>query len=152
MIRDGAAPRYDRHEPASSAASKAKRCNRAKDTRPELLLRKRLWALGLRYRLHAADLPGKPDLVFRRQRLLVFVDGDFWHGRNWPQRKERLRLGHNGDYWQAKIEYNMERDRRNVAALQAAGWQVIRLWEGDIRRCLDDAVQVVMDALARGVV
>lgn len=147
MSGDGEAPRYERREPASLTASKAKRRNRAKHTEPELLLRRRLWALGLRYRLHGADLPGKPDLLFRRQRVVVFVDGDFWHGRNWPQRRERLKHGHNGDYWQAKIEYNMARDQRNQVLLEQAGWRVIRLWETDIRERLDEAVRAIIYAL-----
>jgi DNA mismatch endonuclease Vsr len=89
------APRYDDCRPASPAASKAKRRNRPKGTVAELLLRRALWAEGLRYRLHAKDLPGKPDIVFRRQRLVIFVDGDFWHGRDWPQRREKLEKGSN---------------------------------------------------------
>jgi DNA mismatch endonuclease (patch repair protein) len=144
------APNYRRLQSASEAASNAKRRNLAKGTKPELLLRQRLWALGLRYRLHRSDLPGKPDLVFARQRVVVFIDGDFWHGRDWLERKARLGKGHNAGYWQAKIEYNMERDCLNTRLLERAGWRVIRLWEGLIRASADATAGVVAEALGAG--
>ena len=84
--------------------------------------------------MHAKDLPGKPDLVFRRQRLAVFVDGDFWHGRNWEKRRASLEKGHNAPYWIDKIAYNIERDKRNDALLEQAGWRVLRLWETDVTK------------------
>jgi DNA mismatch endonuclease (patch repair protein) len=128
------APRYDDHEPASREASEAKRHNAQKDTKAELLLRQALWARGLRYRLHAKDLPGRPDIVFRGLRIAIFVDGDFWHGRDWAERRKKLQQGANADYWLAKIAYNIERDGRNTQLLQRGGWTVIRLWETDILR------------------
>lgn len=134
MATKRVAPRYNDLRPASPAASRAKRHNPAQGTAAELLLRRRLWSLGLRYRLHAKDLPGKPDLVFRRQRLAVFVDGDFWHGRNWEKRRASLEKGHNAPYWIDKIAYNIERDRRNDALLEQAGWRVLRLWETDVTK------------------
>src|SRR6201991_1052779 len=121
-------PRYSSFKPASESASRIKRRNRARDTKAEVLLRKELWRCGLRYRLHAPDLPGKPDIVFRSARLVVFCDGDFWHGRRWKQRRDRLDRGANAPYWTAKIAANMERDRRNNHTLRATGWTVIRLW------------------------
>ncbi len=142
-------PRFDRLCPASSVASKVKRRNRAQGSAAELALRRALWALGLRYRLHAKDLPGKPDILFLRQRLVVFVDGDFWHGRHWDERRRKLADGHNAAYWIAKIEYNIERDRHNTKLLQAAGWHVIRLWEKDILRAPDEAAAVVKAVLER---
>jgi DNA mismatch endonuclease (patch repair protein) len=70
--------------------------------------------------------------VFPRRRIVVFVDGDFWHGRNWHVRRHRISAGANAEYWTKKIEYNMERDRRQVHELEASGWTVVRIWEGDI--------------------
>lgn len=127
-------PRYSSFKPASEAASRIKQRNRSSDTKAEVLLRKELWRRGLRYRLHARDLPGKPDIVFRRARVVVFCDGDFWHGRRWRQRREKLAGGTNAPYWTAKIAANVARDRRHNRALRAAGWTVIRLWETDILR------------------
>src|SRR5262245_43422982 len=97
--------------PASEAASRAKRANRKKDTAHEVLLRKAVWRLGLRYRKHVAGLPGNPDLVFAAARMVVFCDGDFWHGRDWVRLKRQMKRRHNAHYWIAKITRNMERDR-----------------------------------------
>lgn len=143
MSRKRAAPRFDELRPASSQTSAIKRKNRAKHGGAERLLRKHLWARGLRYRLHAKDLPGKPDIVFRARRLAVFVDGDFWHGRDWERRQRKLAEGHNAGYWVEKIGYNMERDRRNTALLTQAGWRVVRLWETDILKDADGAAETV---------
>ena len=104
--------------------------------------------MGLRYRLYAKELPGKPDIVFRRKRLAVFVDGDFWHGRDWEARRRKLATGHNADYWLAKIRYNRERDRRNTQQLEAAGWRVMRLWETDVKRAPQEAAAAVQTALS----
>lgn len=88
----------------------------------------------MRYRLHVPDLPGRPDIVFPRQQLAVFCDGDFWHGRDLQRRLEKLSRGHNSAYWTTKIQRNVERDRQNTSALEAAGWKVIRFWETDVLR------------------
>jgi DNA mismatch endonuclease (patch repair protein) len=132
--RGKTAPRFTGLSAASETSSTTKRRNRKRDTKPELLLRKELWRMGLRYRLDARNLPGRPDIVFHRRRLAVFVDGDFWHGRNWEERKQRLAKGRNADYWIAKIGYNRERDSSNTRLLLEDGWRVLRLWETDIRR------------------
>ena len=148
MASKRVAPRYDHLRPSSPAASKAKRRNPSQGTTAELLLRRRLWSLGLRYRLHARDLPGKPDIVFRRQRLAVFVDGDFWHGRNWENRRASLEKGHNAPYWFEKISYNIQRDRRNDILLEQAGWTVLRLWETEVKKEPSAAADQVVEALS----
>lgn len=127
-------PRFSNFKPASETASRIKQRNRSRDTKAEVLLRKELWRRGLRYRLHASDLPGKPDIVFRRARVVIFCDGDFWHGRRWRSRLEKLARGANAPYWTAKIAANVDRDRRNTRLLRVAGWTVMRLWETDILR------------------
>jgi DNA mismatch endonuclease (patch repair protein) len=81
-----------------------------------------------------SELPGKPDIVMVRRRIVIFVDGDFWHGRRWSQRKIRLAKGSNSSYWLAKIESNILRDRTVRRRLHHAGWHVVRVWESDIRR------------------
>jgi len=99
---------------------------RGKDTRPELILRRRLHAMGLRFRLHRKDLPGRPDMVFPRYRAAVLVHGCFWHGHDcplfkWPATRR--------EFWAAKIEGNRARDLRDLAGLAAAGWRVLVVWE-----------------------
>ena len=127
-------PRYSAFKPASAAASRAKRANRSRDTKAEVRLRKELWRAGLRYRLHVSDLPGKPDIVFRSARVVVFCDGDFWHGRRWIRQRKKLAAGLNAQYWLAKIAANVARDRRNNRRLRQQGWTVVRLWETEILR------------------
>lgn len=127
-------PSYKGLKPASEAASRVKSANRRQDTLHEVLLRRHLWRLGLRFRKNVTTLPGKPDIVFPSVKVAVFCDGDFWHGRDWESRQEKLRRGTNASYWLAKIGSNIERDARNTALLKKAGWSVIRLWETDVKR------------------
>jgi DNA mismatch endonuclease (patch repair protein) len=127
------APSFDGLLPASAAASSSKRRNTSKNTCPEVLLRKSLSALGYRFRLHSKNVRGRPDILFGPERIALFCDGDFWHGRNWKSRRVKLAGGHNAAYWIAKIEANMRRDLRIRRALRREGWTVIRLWEGEIR-------------------
>lgn len=94
-----------------------------------------LWKRGLRYR-RKSRLPGKPDFVFASARVVVFVDGDFWHGRWLDERIARGDFVRNADYWIPKLQGNMERDERANVALVAAGWKVIRVWESDLQQNL----------------
>jgi DNA mismatch endonuclease (patch repair protein) len=142
------APSFKGLSPASVGSSRSMQGNRAKDTEPELLLRKELRSRGFRYRTHASELPGRPDLVFPAVRAVVFCDGDFWHGRNWRRLKQQLRRRFNADYWIAKIERNRTRDRTQVAALRRLGWQVLRYWEGDIRRSPQAVADRLQETLA----
>jgi DNA mismatch endonuclease (patch repair protein) len=142
-------PRFSSFKSTSETASRIKQRNRSRDTKAEVLLRKELWRRGLRYRLHALDLPGKPDIIFRRARVVVFCDGDFWHGRRWRQRLEKLSRGANAPYWTAKIAANVARDRRHTRALRKAGWTVVRLWETDILRNVEMAAARVETAVRR---
>lgn len=143
-------PQFRGFTPSSALASRTKSRNRSKNTAAELQLRQTLWRRGLRYRLHAANLPGKPDLVFPRQRVVVFCDGDFWHGRDWDKRRAKLQCGANSAYWVAKIQSNVERDCKVGAELESAGWRVVRLWETDIKRDPSEAADRVCSALLSG--
>lgn len=136
-------PDFSGLSPTSGHASAVGRGNRRSNTRPEIVLRRALWKRGFRYRLHSSDLSGRPDLVFWRQRLAVFCDGDFWHGKDWPSRRAKLARGSNPEYWIAKISANMERDRRVTAQLRRAGWQVLRVWESDIKNDLDAVLSLI---------
>ena len=97
---------------------------------------------GWRYRRNYAPLPGKPDFAFTKAKVAVFVDGDFWHGWRYPAWKHKL-----SPYWQAKIERNRWRDRRNFRKLRRLGWTVVRIWGHDVARRLDEAVDRVGEAL-----
>lgn len=137
-------PRYAGLAPASPNSSQAARgASKKVDTRPELILRRALWKRGHRYRKNCSNLPGTPDLVFRGSRVVVFVDGDFWHGRDWPTRKAKLERGHNSAYWVRKIESNIARDRDQDRQLHAAGWKVVRVWESEVYRDLEDVIGYV---------
>jgi len=140
-------PRYCSFSPASASASYAKRHNKSKDTAPEILLRKALWSRGARYRLHVSGLPGKPDIVFTKERVIVFIDGDFWHGRNWEELQKKLSNRANAEYWIAKIQYNRTRDHDQRQTLEEQGWTVVRLWETDIIKNLKGAVETVVMTL-----
>ena len=100
---------------------------KGKNTKPELVIRSGLHALGYRYRIHVKDLPGKPDLVFPKYKAVLFVHGCFWHGHDCP-RGSRVPKA-NRDYWLAKVARNTARDQRNRTDLEAAGWQVETVWE-----------------------
>ena len=104
---------------------------RGKDTSPELKVRRLLTGIGLRYRLHRADLPGKPDIVMPGRRLAIFVHGCFWHGHDCA-RGARVPQS-NRPYWEAKIGRNRARDGLNRAALETLGWRVLTLWECDLK-------------------
>jgi DNA mismatch endonuclease (patch repair protein) len=101
---------------------------KAKNTKPELAVRRFLHGCGLRYRLHAAMLPGKPDLTFRRRNAVVFVHGCFWHQCPYCRAGKR-KVRSNIDYWHAKIERNKARDAAAVKALKSYGWKVFVIWE-----------------------
>ena len=122
---------------------------KGRNNKTEVAFRKWLWALGCRYRLNVKTLPGKPDLVFRKARLAVFVDGDFWHGKNWAERKNDLKS--NRDFWIPKIERNIQRDEEVNQLLRAQDWHVLRFWESDLARDPLHAAQMVLDWLEYGV-
>ena len=141
------APSFNGLAPASMASAHAKRRNRRQDTQHEVLLRRVLWKMGLRFRKNVRTLPGNPDIIFPGARIAVFCDGDFWHGRKWKELKRKLERGVNATYWAAKIAANIERDTRNTTVLQQLGWRVIRLWETDIRRDPSAAATLIRKAV-----
>lgn len=120
-----------------------------KDTAPEMRLRRALRASGIGYRLHARDLPGRPDIVFRGARLAVFVHGCFWHRH--PGCRKATDPKSNADFWREKFRRNVERDRRSLDLLMAAGWSVGVVWECELSHDGDvaAAVAAVAEALGR---
>jgi DNA mismatch endonuclease (patch repair protein) len=103
---------------------------RSRDTEPELSVRRLLHACGYRFRLHQTNLPGKPDIVLPRYRTAVFVHGCFWHGHQYCGAAKRPQT--NTDFWNAKLDGNIARDKRNIQRLRACKWRVVVLWECEI--------------------
>lgn len=116
---------------------------KGKNTKPELAIAAVLDGLGLSWESHASDLPGRPDFVFRDERLALFVDGDFWHGWRFPLWQDKL-----SEAWEAKIAANRARDARNFRKLRRMGWRVVRIWEHQIRKNLPGVVAKVSGVLA----
>ena len=129
---------------------------RSKDTKPEVVLRKALWHKGYRYRKNYKDLPGKPDIVFTKQKVCVFVDSEFFHGKDfesgYKSRKssslrEQLENSNHSEFWMSKIQRNMERDREVDAELHGLGWSVLRFWSKDVLRKTEDCIDAIEEAM-----
>lgn len=116
---------------------------KGRDTSLEKVVSTALHKRGLRYRRCVTSLPGRPDFVFTRARIVVFVDGDFWHGWRFPQWKEKLQ-----SYWKEKIERNRRRDRSNFQRLRRYGWTVLRFWSHQVEHDLDAVVERICSAVA----
>ena len=114
------------------ARSKTMSKIRSKNTRPEVVLRKALWKMGYRYRKNYKGLPGTPDIVFLKEKVIVFIDGEFWHGYNWKEKKGKIKS--NAAYWVPKIEKNIKHDKEITEELEKMGWRVIRVWAKDVRK------------------
>lgn len=114
---------------------------RCKDTKPEIKLRKRLWQLGIRYRKNYKNIPGKPDIAITKCKIAIFVDGDFWHGRDLDRIQTRR------EFWIPKLQGNKERDKQVNDELTEMGWLVLRFWESDLKRDFDNCVQRIVDEI-----
>lgn len=116
---------------------------KGKNTKPEIAFRKVLWAAGVRYRTDVKTLPGKPDIANKSKKLAIFIDGEFWHGYNWGEKKEKIKS--NRGFWIPKIERNMQRDQEINQTLKKMGFQVFRFWEHELKkdlvRCVTDVIQ-----------
>ncbi len=112
--------------------SKRMRAIKGSNTSIEIMVRKELWNLGYRYRLKT-KLTGRPDIVFVTRRVAVFIDGDFWHGKNFKALLPKLK----NEFWVGKIRRNIKRDKKVTKYLRKSGWQVVRVWESEIHRDLD---------------
>lgn len=108
---------------------------KGKDTGLEVQVRSALHGRGLRFRKHVKELPGRPDIVFSKARVAVFVDGDFWHGYGFPSWRHKLTA-----FWIKKISKNRDRDIRNHRKLRRMGWRVIRLWQHEIERNFNSCI------------
>lgn len=120
---------------------------KSKDTKIEVQLRKALWAKGYRYRKNDKKLPGKPDIVLGKYKIVIFCDSEFFHGKDWEVLKPRLEKGTNPEYWVKKIENNRRRDDEINKELTFEGWTVIRFWGKDIKNKLDECIKVIEDII-----
>ena len=125
---------------------------RSRDNLTEVALRRALFALGLRYRLHPRNVVGKPDIVFPRARVAIFVDGDYWHARilrdSGREALEKRVAGSNSEYWITKFTRRVVRDDDVTTSLEYQGWKVIRFWESDIRKDVSAAAGQIAELLA----
>lgn len=124
--------------------SRNMKSNKGKDTNPELLLRKELWRRGLRYRKNYKELYGKPDIVFLGARIAVFVDGKMWHGYDWEHQKDDFKSRR--DYWIPKIERNIEHDYEVTQELISLDWLVMRFWDFEIKKNLQECADKIEHA------
>lgn len=120
---------------------------KGKDTKIELVLRKALWQKGIRYRKNFKGLPGKPDIVLTKYKIAIFCDGEFFHGKDWEELRERLKKGNNGEFWIEKIEKNRKRDWENDKRLLYLGYKVLRFWGKEILKDTDECVRAVEEAV-----
>lgn len=120
---------------------------RSKDTKIEILLRKALRKKGYGYRKNYKGLPGKPDIVLTKYKIVIFCDGEFFHGKDWEVLKPRLEKGNNSEFWIKKISRNRDRDDKINKELLFLGWTVIRFWGSEIKKNVDECVRVVEETI-----
>ncbi|MGJ1445482.1 very short patch repair endonuclease [Sphingobacterium spiritivorum] len=108
------------------------------DTKAEVILAKALFAKGYRYRKNNKSVFGKPDLTFKKIKFAIFIDGEFWHGKDWEIRKHSLKT--NQEYWIPKIERNIKRDQEVNSELSKKGWKVLRFWSKEVEKSLDSCI------------
>lgn len=120
---------------------------KGKNTKPELAFRKALYAAGYRYRIDYKKLIGKPDIALPKYKTVIFIDGEYWHGKNWEERKPKVKT--NREFWIAKIERNMQRDAEVNEKLNAMGYTVFRFWETDIKKNLEKCLEKTLRHLNR---
>jgi len=118
---------------------------RSDRTTPEILLQKALRKAKIKFRKNCSALAGKPDIVLLAKKITVFVDGEFWHGYRWKQKKKKIR--DNRNYWIPKIERNIARDRKHNRKLKKSGWQVIRFWQQQVIKDLPRCIQKIKKSL-----
>ena len=119
---------------------------KAKNTTPEIILRKALWNEGIRYRKENKGITGNPDIAIKKYKLAIFIDGEFWHGYKWQEKKRKIKS--NREYWIKKIEKNIARDKKNNLLLKEQDWIVLRFWEHEIKKELNKCVNKVKNAIA----
>lgn len=120
---------------------------KSKDTKIELILRKKLWEKGYRYRKNYKKLPGKPDIVLTKYKIAIFCDSEFFHGKDWKNLKSKLCRSNNSQFWINKIQTNIERDERVNKELLFLGWTVIRFWGDEIKKNPDECIKIIEEKI-----
>lgn len=142
-------PRFEEANGFYTTPDRSKLMSRikSKNTKPEQILRKALWHSGIRYRKNVKSMKGSPDIVITKHRIIVFVDGEFWHGYKWHEKRKKIKS--NRDFWIPKIERNIQRDIEINKFYESKGWNVLRFWEHEIKKrldtCLSDVFEVIMN-------
>lgn len=116
-----------------------------KDSKIELLLRRKLWSLGIRYRKNYSKLAGKPDIVITKHKIAIFADSEFWHGYDWENKKNEIKS--NRDFWIRKIERNIKRDMEVTKQLESEGWIVLRFWGKQIKNDLEGCINTIQNTI-----
>lgn len=138
-----------KHQQLKTSPEISKRMSHVKTKKnsAEVMIAKSLWHRGYRYRLNYKALPGSPDVALTKYRIAIFIDGEFWHGKNFEQRKNKLK--NNKDYWIEKIQENIDRDLRNDKLLRQMDWYPIHFWSNDVikycNQCIDEIIYTIED-------
>lgn len=134
-----------KHRKLTTTSAISKRMSKImlKGNKVETKLAKALWHKGYRYRLNYKELPGSPDIAITKFCIAIFIDGEFWHGKDFENKKDKLK--NNKDYWIEKIEENINRDIRNDKKLKELGWIPIHFWSKEVNSNLEYCVQVIED-------
>ena len=135
----------DRHTPEQRSKNMA--AVKSTGSTFEILLGKALWKLGYRYRKNNKKVFGKPDFTFTRYKIAVFVDSEFFHGKDWETQQHTVKS--NRDFWLKKIGRNIERDKEVNEYLEANGWTVLRFWSNEVRKNLDGCVAIIKDTIEK---
>jgi len=126
--------------------SKNMRAIRSTNTKDEVRLAKALWHLGYRYRKNNRTVFGTPDLTFKKLKIAIFVDSEFFHGKDWETQKDRVKT--NTEFWQKKIERNRQRDLEVNTYLESQNWKVIRFWSQEVEKKLEDCIVIIQQQIA----
>ncbi len=125
-----------------SQRSKNMRAVKSKGTKPEVMVCKALWHLGYRYRKNNKTVFGKPDITFKKYKLAVFIDSEFFHGKDWDIKKHEIKS--NQQFWHKKIERNIERDKEVNEFLSDNGWKIVRFWDKEVTKNLDVCISKII--------
>lgn len=120
--------------------------NKSKGTKIEVIFGKALWASGCRYRKNVPDIFGRPDFCIKKYKIAIFIDGEFWHGKDWEIKKFDHKS--NIDFWTRKIERNIERDKEVNNYLLNHGWTVLRFWGEEVKKSTNKCIQIVLKAIS----